>query len=137
MKPPETQVRKGLVGEWLHKAETDLQAAAVLLSCDPPLPYPSCFSSQQAAEKYLKAFLVHNRVDFPKTHDIQEILDLVGPINSRLAHSLEDAITLTSMPLRRATQATCRNRTLNRPKQPLPLPKRSATPSWAPCPKSL
>jgi len=95
MKPPEEQVRKRLVGEWLDKAETDLQAAGVLLSCDPQLPNPSCFSSQQAAEKYLKAFLVHNQVDFPKTHDIQEILDLVEPINSGLAQSLGDVITLT------------------------------------------
>lgn len=95
MKLPDEQVRRRLVGEWLHKAETDLQAAEVLLSCDPPLAYPSCFSSQQAAEKYLKAFLVYNRVDFPKTHDIQQILDLVGQINSALADSLQEGIALT------------------------------------------
>ena len=99
MKQPEEHVRERLVAQWLHKAQTDLQAAKVLLSCDPPLPYPSCFSSQQAAEKYLKAFLVHNGVDFPKTHDIQEMLDLVESVSPALAHSLGDAIVLTQYAL--------------------------------------
>jgi len=95
MKPPDEQVRRRLVDEWLRKAETDLRAAQVLLSCDPPLPYPSCFSSQQATEKFLKAFLVHSQVDFPKTHDIQQLLDLAEPIHADLAHSLGDVIALT------------------------------------------
>ncbi len=95
MQPPEEQVLRELVGQWVHKADQDTRAAESLLAAEPPLPYPSCFHSQQAAEKYLKAFLVRNGVDFPKTHDIQEVLDLVEPIDTDLAHSLEDAIALT------------------------------------------
>jgi HEPN domain-containing protein len=95
MKPPEDQVRRRLVGQWRHKAETDLQAAESLLSRIPPLPYPSCFHSQQAAEKYLKGFLVWKQIDFPKTHDLKELLDLAEPVNSNLARSLQDAIVLT------------------------------------------
>ena len=82
MPPPEEQVRRSLVGQWMHKADQDIRAAASLLADDPPLLYPSCFHSQQAAEKYLKALLVRSQVDFPKTHDIQEILDLVDPVNN-------------------------------------------------------
>jgi len=95
MKQPDEEARRRLTGEWLHKAQMDLQAAEVLLSDDPPLLFPSCFHSQQAAEKYLKAVLVHHGVDFPKTHDIQEILDLLAPINPRLVQSVQDTIVLT------------------------------------------
>ena len=95
MPPPEEQIRRELVSQWVHKAGQDLRAAETLLAEEPPLLYPSCFHSQQAAEKYLKAFLVHNQVDFPKTHDIQELLDLAEPINSALADSLQSVIVLT------------------------------------------
>jgi HEPN domain-containing protein len=95
MKPPEEQVRRELVGQWLHKADTDLEAAESLLASGRSLLYPSCFHSQQAAEKYLKGFLVRNRIDFPRTHDLKELLDLAEPVNSNLARSLQDAIVLT------------------------------------------
>ena len=95
MKPPEGPALRRLVGQWLHKAETDLQAAESLLSREPPLLYPSCFFSQQASEKYLKGFLTSNHVDFPKTHDLKALLDLAEPLNFNLARSLQDAIVLT------------------------------------------
>ena len=65
MQPIEEQARRRLLEQWLRKAETDLQAAQALLSHAPPLLYPSCFHAQQAAEKYLKAFLTWHQVEFP------------------------------------------------------------------------
>ena len=35
-----------------------------------PLTTASCFHSQQCAEKYFKAILVAQDVEFPKTHDL-------------------------------------------------------------------
>ena len=35
-----------------------------------PLTTSSCFHSQQCAEKYLKAILVSQDIEFPKTHDL-------------------------------------------------------------------
>ena len=78
MPPTERQIRRDLVGQWVHKAEQDLKAAEILFRRKPPLLYPSCFHSQQAGEKYLKAFLTHNQIDFPKTHVIGELLVQVG-----------------------------------------------------------
>ena len=95
MQPTEEQVRRRLVGQWVQKADQDMRAAQSLLADDPPLLYPSCFHSQQAAEKYLKALLVHNQADFPKTHDIQQILDLVESRHPALAHSLQSVIVPT------------------------------------------
>ena len=33
-----------------------------------------CFHAQQACEKFLKAYLVKNDVDFPRTHDVDFLL---------------------------------------------------------------
>jgi len=40
-----------------------------------------CFHCQQAAEKYLKAFLVYNDQEPPKTHDLVEIAKLCANFN--------------------------------------------------------
>jgi len=47
-----------MVQEWIRKAELDLKAAERLLEIETDDYYPSAFHSQQAAEKYLKAYLV-------------------------------------------------------------------------------
>jgi HEPN domain-containing protein/YHS domain-containing protein len=71
------------------------RAAETLLLQDPPLLYPSCFHSQQAAEKYLKAYLTRRQVEFPKTHSIREILDLVRTVDEELAAALLPSAALT------------------------------------------
>jgi HEPN domain-containing protein len=95
MKLPEEEVRRRLVAQWLHKAETDLRAAESLLSQAPPLSLPSCFHSQQAAEKYLKAFLTWRQVEFPKTHAIERLLELAARADRQLAEELAETATLT------------------------------------------
>ena len=96
MQPPEERVRRELVGQWMYKADQDIRAAESLLSGEPPLVYPSCFHCQQAAEKYLKAFLTWHQMEFPKTHSIREILNLVKGIDLQLAEQLMEAATLTA-----------------------------------------
>ncbi|MBI1870846.1 MAG: HEPN domain-containing protein [Chlamydiae bacterium] len=57
--------------EWLAKAEEDFQAAFLLSrKRKPSFSNSVCFHSQQAAEKYLKAYLSSEKVLFPKTHDL-------------------------------------------------------------------
>jgi HEPN domain-containing protein len=53
------------------------------------------FHCQQAVEKYLKAFLTWREVEFPKTHDLGRLLDLVETMDGPLAHSLREVISLT------------------------------------------
>lgn len=56
--------------EWLRFAHDDLAAARLLLT-DAALPARmACFHAQQAAEKALKASLVHAAIQFRKTHDL-------------------------------------------------------------------
>jgi HEPN domain-containing protein len=95
MKPPE-EIRDEFVRQWLLKAEEDLNAAKSLLTYGTTFLSTVCFHSQQAAEKFLKAYLTYRQVEFPKTHDIDEILDLIAPVNSKLSESLRDTIVLTN-----------------------------------------
>ncbi|MBI5816543.1 MAG: HEPN domain-containing protein [Nitrospinae bacterium] len=62
MTPHREDVILHLVTEWLRKADLDLKAAGALLLSGEQLFYPSSFHSQQAAEKYLKAFLTMESV---------------------------------------------------------------------------
>jgi HEPN domain-containing protein len=89
MNPPE-EVKKNLVKQWLEKAENDFNLASELLSEKRPYLEAIGFHSQQAAEKYLKAFLVHHQIEFPKTHNLDEILDLVESVNPDIAKTLKD-----------------------------------------------
>ena len=60
---------------WLFRAKEDIAVIDSLFKSDPVL-YAStiCFHAQQAVEKFLKAFLVYNNIDFPRTHDIDFLL---------------------------------------------------------------
>jgi hypothetical protein len=53
------------------------------------------FHAEQAAEKALKAVLVHAAVEFPKTHDLQALLLLLRNSGISVAQEIEQAATLT------------------------------------------
>lgn len=95
MNQPE-KIRDEFVRQWLLKAEEDFNAANSLIKHGMTFLNTVCFHSQQASEKYLKAFLTHNQVEFPKTHDIDKLLDLIAPINNKLSESLRNVILLTN-----------------------------------------
>jgi HEPN domain-containing protein len=94
MKPPE-EVKRELVQEWLARAEEDFAVARHLVSQDTPYPSAVGFHAQQAAEKYLKAYLTWQQIEFPKTHDLEELLDLIATVNDALGDSLRETIVLT------------------------------------------
>jgi len=94
MTQPE-QVRDELVRQWVKKADEDLAVAERLIDGDTAFPAATGFHAQQAAEKYLKAYLVRRQRDFPKTHDLEELLDLVALVEESLAESLRPAGGLT------------------------------------------
>src|SRR5215471_11708461 len=67
---------------WLQKAENDISSALHLAENMHPAPAEIiCFHCQQAAEKYLKAFLVYNDQEPPKTHDLIELTKLCNNFN--------------------------------------------------------
>ena len=74
--------------EWLKKAETDLKVANILIK-EGIYDY-SLFHSQQAVEKYLKAFLTYHNKPFGKTHNIPLLVNLCKEIDK----TFEDLLKL-------------------------------------------
>lgn len=93
MKPPD-EVRHGLVRQWLKKAEEDFGVADLLISESTPYLSAAGFHLQQATEKFLKALLVHHQVEFPRTHDLGKLLDLLEPVEAALTKELAHIIAL-------------------------------------------
>ena len=68
---------KKKVLEWITFADEDLRAAIHALKLSSGCPYRIvAFHAQQCAEKYIKAFLVYKKKDFPYIHNIARLLEL-------------------------------------------------------------
>lgn len=94
MKPPE-QIRAEFARQWLERAEADWRLCHRLIEDPEPYLEAVAFHCQQAAEKYLKACLTCRQVEFPKTHDIAHLLELLGSCDHVLASKLDGAAALT------------------------------------------
>jgi HEPN domain-containing protein len=84
-----------LVAAWLAKAEEDLLASRAVLVASMPSYTAASFHAQQAAEKALKALLVQHQVEFTRTHDIGELLELLEPATPGITMRLAEAELLT------------------------------------------
>ena len=93
MKPPE-EVKRELVRQWLARADEDLETAKFLFVPVRSFFPAICFHCQQAAEKYCKAFLTWQQIEFPKTHDLGLLLGLIASTDSSLATSLAEVAVL-------------------------------------------
>jgi HEPN domain-containing protein len=72
-----------IVGEWVEKAEGDFQTAEREMRARKAPNYDAvCFHTQQCAEKYLKAFLIHRQIPFRPIHDLEVLLGLIIPISA-------------------------------------------------------
>lgn len=94
MNPP----RKGRIPaspqEWLLHAQSDLKLAKLGLNQD-ILAEQICFHSQQAVEKAVKAVLLFRKVDFPFTHDLQDLLEIFENAGTSVPSELSDIGVLT------------------------------------------
>jgi HEPN domain-containing protein len=83
--------------EFVRMAREDYVAAEAS-----SVPYSICFHAQQAAEKYLKAFLAFHGVPIPKTHDLDKLVKScteIAPSFANLATSA-DALRLFGVEIR-------------------------------------
>lgn len=80
---------------WLTKAQSDLASAEVLLANKPAILDTACFHCQQAAEKFLKAFLIFKGVKFEKTHSMTYLINLCVKTETAFTEIQEQAETLT------------------------------------------
>jgi HEPN domain-containing protein len=69
-------VDKGIVNEWIEKAVDDYEFARINLEEGKRFFAQICFHFHQAGEKYLKAYIVANELEFRKIHDLSMLLRL-------------------------------------------------------------
>ena len=84
-----------LVRDWLTRASHDLQASRILSTADNPLLDMAIYHCQQAAEKAVKAWLQSKDAPFPKTHDIEVLVEQAAKLNPDFQQLAEPAAVLT------------------------------------------
>ncbi len=85
---------------FLYKAKIDLNSAIYLLEAfnqnkldiDIEKIY---FELQQSSEKILKSILSKKKISFPKTHDIEQLINLCLINQIELTHNIDDLIELS------------------------------------------
>lgn len=82
-----------LVEEWVQKGKSDLKNAEVLLEEGGTID-AVCFHSQQAVEKYLKAFIVYNKLPTRKIHSLVALAKQAARKEPRLLDFTDDYKTL-------------------------------------------
>lgn len=80
---------KQLAAEWLKRCQEDFASAKIELK-EAKNYTLVCFLCQQVAERYLKACLMSNQKDYPKSHDLIKLLYLVSKINKDILDYLEE-----------------------------------------------
>ena len=83
------------ITQFLRKADAD-EAAMLLLAGETSIDGAIIgFHAQQAVEKRLKALLCFRKVSFPRTHDIQTLLDALSQSGMSVPVEIEAATELT------------------------------------------
>jgi len=82
------------IQQWTEKADNDLRSAEFILTMEKDCPYDIvCFHAQQAVEKYLKALLVKENIEFPRTHDLIILFNMI-PSKNTLTIEKHDLLAL-------------------------------------------
>jgi len=89
------KTKTDLINAWLDKAGKDLLSAEHEISVPDTVTETVCFHCQQAAEKYLKAYLVLLGIQFEKTHEIGELITLCEEKDREISRLKEEADKLT------------------------------------------
>jgi len=91
--------RQAELQRWLRYAREDLLGAESMLEdakSGRAAPRQACFWAQQSAEKALKAVLVSDQIDFPRTHNVTELLALLPEAWAGVKVDLPDLSTLSA-----------------------------------------
>jgi len=85
----------GSPDEWLSHAKSDLRLASLAAGDELVRREQVCFHAQQAAEKAIKAVLLSREIEFPLTHDIEELLEIAESNGIKLPEDIREAGLLT------------------------------------------
>lgn len=79
---------------WLRKADSDLANVKACLQMNQALD-TACFHAQQAAEKYLKAYLMAMEIEFPFIHNLEKLVELCAQRDQSFLQIKEISQSLT------------------------------------------
>ncbi len=82
--------------EWVDKAEDDYITVELLLQSTISSKDVICFHAQQCIEKYLKAWLQEVNIPAPRTHKLEDLLNLIVPSNPEWQVWNQDFSTLSN-----------------------------------------
>lgn len=74
------------IRNWIQKAENDLKIGKDEMATHEPASDMVCFHMQQCSEKYLKAFLIFHDKEYPRSHNLEALLNLC----SRIDHDFQE-----------------------------------------------
>jgi len=78
-----------IIREWIEKAEEDFGFASSSIEHTDYFAQ-ICFHFQQPAEKYLKAFIIANKLEFRPIHNLIELLEISRQREPRIEEIEED-----------------------------------------------
>ncbi len=81
--------------EWLAHAAADLHYARLGRADASALANLIVFHAQQAIEKALKAILVAHETEFPKTHDLEQLLEIIEDTGAAWPADLNKVLEFT------------------------------------------
>ena len=81
--------------EWVEKAEGDYSVVRENYQGQNPVNHVICFLAQQCVEKYLKAWLQEHNIPIQRTHNLNDLLDLILPTMPAWGVWQNDLSTLT------------------------------------------
>ncbi len=85
-----------IVREWLQKAEEDLDFAENNLQERNNYYAQICFHFHQSAEKYLKAYIVAYDLEFEKTHNLIQLLNVCSSQNDTILTLMKECERLNT-----------------------------------------
>jgi HEPN domain-containing protein len=85
-----------VVSEWLTKADEDYNFARINLEDDHKFYSQICFHFQQAAEKYLKAYISTYDLEFERVHNLIALLKTCGKKDASLLSLMEECELLNA-----------------------------------------
>jgi HEPN domain-containing protein len=91
---------KKITSEWVEKAEGDYKVALRESAAQDPVYDVVCFHCHQCLEKYLKAILVENNVEFEKIHDLEALMYICKEFLPALERNRDNLIWLTQFSVR-------------------------------------
>ena len=89
------KTKNELISLWVEKGNRDLITAKILFN-ESGFKDIICFHAQQACEKILKAYLIHFNREYPKTHDLEILIEIMLDLDPDLKNWKENAAMLSS-----------------------------------------